>query len=177
MLVWKPTPAAWAGRPPRASTALGARMQPDSRPDTVPLLRCTSNAPRRPDQSGDRPLREHGHALRWPGRPRSAQTKLSQPSTPRRRLESAEGHTGRRQMPEQTRSRLGPPRSGYASRACEAGPAHGVRTAPVFLRQLPPRIEPDSAVSVPDAPLHCARAADLADSTRRPGCVAFRSGP
>jgi hypothetical protein len=47
-------------------------------------------------------------------------------------------------MPEQTQSRLGPPRSGYASRACEAGPAHGVRTAPAFLRQLPPRVLPDS---------------------------------
>jgi hypothetical protein len=63
-------------------------------------------------QTGKGAVREHGHALRWPGRPRSAQTRSSQPSTRRRRLESARGRTERRQMPEQTQSRLGPPRSG-----------------------------------------------------------------
>jgi hypothetical protein len=85
-------------------------------------------------------------------------------------------HPERRQMPEQTQSRLGPPRSGYDARACASGPPHGVRTAPVFLRQLPPRSLPDSE---PFSPRHFSPLRSNGDP-RRLGppsrSVAFRSG-
>ena len=86
------TTAADGGPPPEPDHhhRLPPVTMPDSRPDAVPLLRCTRYAPRRPGRSGDRPKGDHPE---------------------------------RRQMPEQTQSRLGPPRSGYDAPASASGPA------------------------------------------------------
>jgi hypothetical protein len=127
---------------PRRHLADGSSLTPDLMPclcSAAPATLHDGRISRETGRGASTATRCAGLADLAPRRPISA--------SPRRCVEGwrrLHATRERRQMPEQTQSRLGPPGSGYDAPPCASGPAHGVRTAPVFLRQLPPGRGPDS---------------------------------